>query len=269
MAEKLTKVLDAIISPEKQIIFLKIIAVLFVLTIFILFLVGIACLVQYVCNKEFDIYWSIRKDKEAIIYKKLNMMLMDICDQLKIKVYIKSDEWFKENAPDDAGYISYRMGLFYDIEDAEIYLRDDNRFAKYGWTTFAHEIGHYLSFNLYNDRSEEGANFEANRIIRSLLLEDDLIIINDSLNIFFGDEIKIPNHHYKPLFDPAPAEEIMQAIYKNRMNFYDHVFRSAAAKIADDEEIKKEEQSIKIPFYTKSYFKMLRIRYNKYKESNN
>ena len=269
MTEKLVAILDSDMAPEKQIVFLKIMAVLFGIIIFMLFLVGIAYLVGYVCDKQFDAYWSIKKDKEAIIYKKLNMMLMDICDQLKIKVYIKSNEWFKENAPNDAGYISYRMGTLYDVEDAEIYLRDDSSFAKYGWETFAHEIGHYLSINLYNDRSEEGADFEANRIIRSLLPEDDLVIINDSLKIFFGEEIKNHDHHYRPVFDPAPAEELMQTIYKNRMNFYDHTFRSAAAKIADDEEIKKEEQAIKIPFYTKSYFETLRIRYDKYMESNN
>lgn len=266
--KELTKILDLLgMTPEHQIIFLKIMTCLLGITLFIIFLIGIAYLVQFICDKEFDTYWSIKKDKERLIYKKLNMMLMDICDQLKIKVFIKSDEWFEENAPKDAGYISYRMGVLYDVQDAEIYLRDDKAFAHYGWETFAHEIGHYLSINLYNDRSEEGANFEADRMIRSLLSEEDLIIINDSLKIFFDDiSLEKANHHYKPIFDPSPAEGLMQSIYTSRMNVYDHTFRSAAAKIADNEEIKKEEEAIKIPFYTKSYFETLRYRYNKSKK---
>ena len=40
----------------------------------------------------------------------------------------------------------------------------------------------------------------------------------------------------------------------------------SAAKIADNEEIKKEEEAIKIPFYTKSYFETLKYRYNKSKK---
>lgn len=269
--KELTKILDLLgMTPEHQIIFLKIMTCLLGIILFIIFLVGIAYLVQFICDKEFDKYWSIKKDKERLIYKKLNMMLMDICDQLKIKVFIKSDEWFEENAPKDAGYISYRMGILYDVQDAEIYLRDDKAFAHYGWETFAHEIGHYLSINLYNDRSEEGADFEANRMIRSLLSEEDLIIINDSLKIFFDDisleKANHHHHHYKPIFDPTHTAGFMQAIYKSRMNVYDHTFRSAAAKIADNEEIKKEEEAIKIPFYTKSYFETLRYRYNKSKK---
>lgn len=266
--KELTKILDLSGMPQEyQIIFLKIMTCLLGITLFIIFLIGIAYLVQFICDKEFETYWSIKKDKERLIYKKLNMMLMDICDQLKIKVFIKSDEWFRENAPKDAGYISYRMGVLYDVQDAEIYLRDDKMFDHYGWETFAHEIGHYLSINLYNDRSEEGADYEADRMIRSLLSEEDLIIINDSLKIFFDDiSLEKANHHYRPVFDPSPAEELKQSIYKSRMGVYDYTFRTAAAKIADNEEIKKEEEAIKIPFYAKSYFETLRYRYNKSKK---
>lgn len=265
MTEKLVAVLDSDMSPEKQIVFVKIMIVLFGLIFFMAFLVFVAWVVGKVVDHQIDIWWKVKKQKEALVTKKINFMLMEICNSLRIPVYVMSDEWFKENRPDSAGYISYEKNA-YGIKNAEIYLRDDKSYEFYGWTTFAHEIGHYISINQYKDRSEAGAEYEAGRLILKLLDSDeDKAFIKYWLDCMLDDEAKLmfPHIHYMLPKEDENAE-VLNGIYTAKISLLDWAIDNAKSKLHDDKDITEEEAKIKFPRCCKD---MYRITMRDYKEA--
>lgn len=221
--------------------------------VFVAFLLFIAIIMERFYDFEMDVWWKIKKQKENIIHKKINFMLMDICDTLHIPVYVKSDEWFNENRPDAAGYISYNKDNL-GINHAEIYLRDDKSYEFYGWTTFAHEIGHYISINQFDDRSETGAEYEAGKLLLKLLdSEEDKAFIKFELASMLEKE---PEHSHKYIKFPEDndAGRILNGMHMAKISVMDFAISKAKNKLQDDKEIMEEEAKIKFPFYCKSMY---------------
>ena len=262
MTEKLAEVLSLDMSPEHHIVFLKIMAVLFGLIVFMLFLVFVAWAVEKVFDHQMDIWWKVEKQKKAVITKKINFMLMEICNTLHIPVYVMSDEWFKENKPDAAGYISYEKND-YGISSAEIYLREDKSYEFYGWTTLAHEVGHYISINQYKDKSEAGADYEAAKLILKLLDSDeDKAFIKYWLDCMFEDKAKSLNpHNYCMLPEEDEESKVLNSIYIAKITVLDWAIDNAKTKLHDDKDIAEEEAKIKFPRCCKDMYNLTMMQY--------
>ncbi len=119
------------------------------------------------------------------------------CNIKNIQVYIDSGNFKRSNNNDAVGYIEYSYsndtGV---ISEARIYLRSDRElFKELRWITFAHELGHYISQNVYNDNSEEGADMEAYKFICSLLPKKDRFILSDYLQYMFSNKKDHPKEN--------------------------------------------------------------------------
>lgn len=68
---------------------------------------------------------------------------------------------------------------FLEQRQKKIYLLDEVSL----WV-FAHELGRYISIKHYNDESEERANYEERKLIKSLLNEDNFSLSLSGLLIF-------------------------------------------------------------------------------------
>ncbi len=114
---------------------------------------------------------GIKRKSKRMIYDKIVKCLLIYCNLRGILVYIDNGA-FKEDHAEASGYISFNCdkntGIVY---EATIYLRnDEDIYIDLVWSILAHEVGHYISQDVYNDDSEEGANMEAHKFIYDLFM---------------------------------------------------------------------------------------------------
>ena len=117
----------------------------------------------------------------------LNNRLLTHIESQGIRVYYKDQKYFDETGHSDAaGYITYHIN---DIDlgtahDFSITILDRGNYLT--WTVLVHEYGHYLSITKYNDRSEEGADYEAGLFLLDFLSSKEIKSLKITLNVFFG-----------------------------------------------------------------------------------
>lgn len=146
------------------------------------------------------------KDKKAEKIKaNIIKSLYYFCDMINVPVSTSEGEFTRPNGNDAVGYINYLSDKITGrITGAAIYLRDDIPLCKECmWCTFAHEVGHYISQDVYNDSSEAGADMEGYRFIMYILSTKEKLIMKTLTDIYFRDKKEHPSenlvypHHLK------------------------------------------------------------------------
>lgn len=138
--------------------------------------------------------------------KKKNKIRNEILDLLEkyclirsIPISYEDEEYFASNAPDACGRIIYfryiKDGITTYFDEFEIHIRfaRDTRFT---YVTLAHEIGHYISVKEFRDGSEEGADCEASKLVRSLVDQKTQRLFSSEFRIFFHEE-ELKNYLHK------------------------------------------------------------------------
>ena len=134
---------------------------------------------------------------DKILDKKRNNIRNEILDLLEkyclirsIPISYEDEEYFASNAPDACGRIIYfrhtKNGITTYFDEFEIHIRfaRDTRFT---YVTLAHEIGHYISVKKFRDGSEEGADCEASKLVRSLVDQKTQKLFNSEFGIYFHE----------------------------------------------------------------------------------
>ncbi len=147
-----------------------------------------------------DITDKILDKKRNKIRNKILGILEKYCLIRSIPISYEDEEYFASNAPDACGRIIYTHhytddGVINYFDEFEIHIRSA-RDVYYTYTTLAHEIGHYISVKEFKDKSEEGANYEASKLVRSLLDEKTQKLFNSEFRIFFEEE-ELKNYLHK------------------------------------------------------------------------
>lgn len=161
---------------------------------FMLFLI-VVVIVSTVCLLAFDVHDKIMDKKRNKARDILIELLEEYCSNKNIPISYGDENYFVNNAPDAAGRITYvchytKDGIISYYDNFEIFIRN-KREVYFSYTTLAHEIGHYISVNDFNDGSEEGADYEASKLVRSLLEEKLQKLFKSEFGIFFNeDELK-------------------------------------------------------------------------------
>lgn len=135
----------------------------------------------------------IKKKERNKIVKCLKESLDQYCRLNSIRVVFEA---FDDQHSSASAYISYKIENDM-ISNAIIHLRkgDIHIYEYLAWSTYAHEIGHFISINAYNDNSEQGADKEAYELIKSILPKSDQKYIETELAVCFGvrmDEYEHP-----------------------------------------------------------------------------
>ena len=164
------------------------------------------------------IYGKINDIRSKKIKKNIVKSLQYFCDQMNIPVST-SGEYSRPNGNDAIGYINYLSDQDTGkIAGAAIFLRDDIDLAKECmWCTFAHEVGHYISQDVYNDKSESGADMEAYRFINYILSTKERLIMKTCLDIYFRNKedhpkrnISYPTHIKEKAFIEQMMKEVKE-----------------------------------------------------------
>ena len=191
--------------------FVRILLLTIGLGILMSLLLGILLLFFEINDKINDI--RSKKIKENIVKS-----LQYFCDQINIPVST-SGEYKRPNGIDAIGYINYLSDVNTGkISGAAIFLRDDIDLAKeFMWCTFAHEVGHYISQDVYNDKSEGGADMEGYRFINYILSTKERLIMKSCLDIFFRNKedhpkenICYPTHIKEKMFIEQMMKEVKE-----------------------------------------------------------
>ena len=136
---------------------------------------------------------------DKILDKKRSKIRNEILDLLEkyclirsIPISYEDEEYFASNAPDACGRIIYfryytKDGTTTYFDEFEIHIRFA-RDTKFTYITLAHEIGHYISVKKFRDGSEEGADYEASKLVRSLVDQKTQKLFNSEFRIFFHEE---------------------------------------------------------------------------------
>ena len=136
---------------------------------------------------------------DKILDKKRNNIRNEILDLLEkwciiknIPISYEDEEYFASNAPEACGRIVFIRHFTDDgtttyFDEFEIHIRfaRDTRFT---YITLAHEIGHYISVKKFRDGSEEGADCEASKLVRSLVDQKTQKLFKSEFRIFFHEE---------------------------------------------------------------------------------
>lgn len=123
--------------------------------------------------------------KHRVAYK-LFLKLLNYCNDNNIPVHFEED-YFKKNQPKAAGVISYTTNHVENTTyNFNIYIRP--KYNVYTIWTLAHEIGHYIAINEYQDDSEIGADVEAEKLIHTFLDKKEAKLFKIELEIFFTDK---------------------------------------------------------------------------------
>lgn len=159
---------------------------------------------------------KIRDKKTEKIKANIIKSLYYFCDIINVPVST-SGEFTRPNGNDAVGYISYLSDKTTGrISGAAIYLRDDIPICKECmWCTFAHEVGHYISQDVYNDPSEAGADMEGYRFIMYILSTKEKLIMKTLTDIYFrckkehpSENLVYPHHLKEKMFMTDYMEEV-------------------------------------------------------------
>lgn len=156
-------------------------------------IVGLIFLIADITDKILD----KKKDK---IRNEILDLLEKYCLIRSIPISYADEEYFASNAPDACGRIIYfrhytNDGITTYFDEFEIYIRfaRDTRFT---YITLAHEIGHYIYVKKFRDKSEEGADCEASKLVRSLVDQKTQKLFNSEFEIFFNEK-ELKNYLHK------------------------------------------------------------------------
>lgn len=139
----------------------------------------------------FEVYERVEKHRDKIrskIKKCIYKSMLAYCSEYDIPVS-RDGNFKRANNKEAAGYIIYicnsNTGI---ISEAEIFIQSDiDKLRDVSWATLAHEVGHFISQNRYNDQTEGGADMEAYNLIVEILPEKDKKLMYSTLDIFFDD----------------------------------------------------------------------------------
>lgn len=139
---------------------------------------------------------KIRDKKIEEIKANIIKSLYYFCDMISVPICTEGD-FTEPTGNDAAGYIKYLYNKHTGrISEAVIYLRDDIHLCKEcRWHIFAHEVGHYISQDVYNDSSEGGADMEGYRFIMCILSKKEKLIMKDLIDIYFKDKNEHPSEN--------------------------------------------------------------------------
>ena len=144
---------------------------------------------------------------DKILDKKKNKIRNEILDLLEkyclirsIPISYEDEEYFASNAPEACGRIVFTRHFTDDgtttyFDEFEIHIRF-TRDTRFTYTTLAHEIGHYISVKEFRDGSEEGADYEASKLVRSLVDQKTQRLFSSEFRIFFHEE-ELKNYLHK------------------------------------------------------------------------
>lgn len=161
---------------------------------------------------------KIRDKKSEKIKANIVKSLYYFCDMINVPVST-SGEFTRPDGSDSVGYIAYisdeNTGR---IAGAAIHLRDDIPLCKeYRWSIFAHEVGHYISQDVYNDPSEAGADMEGYRFIMHILSTKEKLIMKLLTDIYFrnknehpSENIVYPTHFKEKMFMTDRMKEVKE-----------------------------------------------------------
>lgn len=155
-----------------------------------------------VFDKIFDSVEQKSQKKKKIIIDYLFTKLEDYCYQKNIPIIYGEAFFLNRDRQDCCGTIQYTKTK---NNDSTISYKNFVIFVRTGvlghiaeFSTLAHEIGHYISLTSYNDESEEGADYEADKLVRSFLTKKQQRMLKLELKIFFNeDELKDFKHERK------------------------------------------------------------------------
>ena len=159
---------------------------------------------------------KIRDKKAEKIKANIIKSLYYFCDIINVPVST-SGEFTRPNGNDAVGYINYLSDKTTGrISGAAIYLRDDIPICKECmWSIFAHEVGHYISQDVYNDPSEAGADMEGYRFIMYILSTKEKLIMKTLTDIYFrckkehpSENLVYPHHLKEKMFMTDYMEEV-------------------------------------------------------------
>lgn len=194
--------------------------------LFIIAVTGLMTIIIVIILLSFTFLDKIRDKKAEKIKTNIIKSLYYFCDMANIPVST-SGEFTRPNRNDSVGYISYlsdkNTGR---ISGAVIYLRDDIPLCKEcKWSIFAHEVGHYISQDVYNDPSEAGADMEGYRFIMRILSTKEKLIMKSLIDIYFRDKnehpsenIVYPTHFEENMFMTKCMEEVKKYYERIRSN---------------------------------------------------
>lgn len=139
-----------------------------------------------------DITDKILDKKRNKIRNEIIDLLEKYCSTRSIPISYADEGYFTLNAPEACGRIIYihhytNDGMIDYFDTFEIYIRSA-RDEHYTYTTLAHEIGHYISVKEFRDGSEEGADYEASKLVRSLVDQKTQKLFKSEFRIFFHEE---------------------------------------------------------------------------------
>lgn len=166
----------------------------FLATALIAFLTAeLVILISEIADKMLD------KKKYKIRNEILDLLEL-YCIFNSIPISYGDEEYFVSNAPEACGRIIYHHHYTDDdvinyFDNFKIYIRSA-RDAYYTYTTLAHEIGHYISIKEFKDGSEEGADYEASKLVRSLVDQKTQRLFSSEFRIFFHEE-ELKNYLHK------------------------------------------------------------------------
>lgn len=175
---------------------------------------------------SFTLFDKIKDKKAEKIKANIIKSLYYFCDMINIPVST-SGEFTNPDGNDSVGYISYLSDKDTGrIFGAAIYLRDDITLCKEcKWSIFAHEVGHYISQDVYNDSSEAGADMEGYRFIMHILSTKEKLIMKSLTDIYFRDKnehplenIVYPTHFKEKMFMTDCMEEVKKYYERIRGN---------------------------------------------------
>ena len=133
------------------------------------------------------------KTEETEYISKLYQKLQEVAEKENIP-YIIDDSVFVGDNEDAAAFIKYKSTTYFfpvfkiEYKNFAIYSRTQDNLLAYTFT-LAHELGHYFSIVLYDDNSEDGADFEAYYLCKSILNELGMVsnknpYIDIDLNVY-------------------------------------------------------------------------------------
>jgi hypothetical protein len=128
--------------------------------------------------------WKLSPEVQSTTQNDLLLRLKEYAKSFNIPIYNSNEKSVSENS---AGIIQYER-LFYNNKfvpsSSEIVIL--NEFINEPWV-LAHEIGHYIELLKTNQTTEDGADFYAGRICRSLLTAKEEDILEIPLRIRYAE----------------------------------------------------------------------------------
>lgn len=149
-----------------------ILAIIVPIALLIVICFVLCLIVDWKVDKEFK-----KEQKErSIVEHRLTESLKTLCCQLGIELS------YHKELGDAAGRILYYKKAGRILDDISIQILESLKDEPY---VLAHELGHYMAIKERQDRSEEGADAEADKLCRLILNKKEQELLSISLRCYF------------------------------------------------------------------------------------